>query len=61
MEIYKVEKSVKKIACDGGQGALGHPKVYYSLDGADEVTCSYCSTIFTKKNRKGAKDYKEIA
>ncbi len=61
MEIYKVEKSVKEVVCDGRQGALGHPKVYYNLDGIDEVTCSYCSAIFTKKNRKGAKNYKEVA
>ncbi|MEM6414920.1 MAG: zinc-finger domain-containing protein [Pseudomonadota bacterium] len=34
-----------RISCDGGGGALGHPKVWYSLrDG--EVTCGYCDRLF---------------
>lgn len=31
------------IACDGGGGALGHPKVYLKFDDSDEVVCPYCS------------------
>ena len=30
-----------RIACDGGGGALGHPKVYYSLE-TGVVDCGYC-------------------
>lgn len=56
-EIFKVDADTHRIACDGGKGALGHPKVYYSFDGADEVTCGYCDRLFTKKNRKGAQLY----
>lgn len=36
-----------KVACDGGEGALGHPRVWLSLDqSTGEVTCSYCDKIF---------------
>ncbi len=59
LEIYKVDKSVASIACDGGKGALGHPRVYYSFDGTDEVICGYCDCLFTKKNRKNTKPYLE--
>ena len=34
--------------CDGGGGALGHPKVYYTLhDG--EAECGYCDRKFIYK------------
>ena len=57
-EIFKVDADIQRVSCNGGHGALGHPKVYYSFDGADEVVCGYCDRLFTKKNRKGAKPYK---
>lgn len=35
------------VACNGGGGALGHPKVYLHLDGSTHsVTCPYCSRTF---------------
>ncbi|VDD82401.1 unnamed protein product [Mesocestoides corti] len=30
------------VACDGGNGALGHPKVYINLDKPGPHTCGYC-------------------
>jgi uncharacterized Zn-finger protein len=33
------------VACDGGQGALGHPKVYLSL-AQGEAVCPYCGRRF---------------
>ena len=34
-----------RVACDGGGGPLGHPKVWYSLaDGRAE--CLYCDRLF---------------
>ncbi|MCE9507236.1 MAG: zinc-finger domain-containing protein [Alphaproteobacteria bacterium] len=53
-EIFFVPKDKHQIACDGG-GALGHPKVYYTFEGQDEVTCGYCDRLFTKKHVAGAK------
>ena len=40
--------SVKSVPCDGGGGALGHPKVYYSLDNG-EAECGYCDRKFIYK------------
>ena len=31
----------RRIACDGGGGALGHPRVWYSLEDG-EAECGYC-------------------
>ena len=30
------------VACEGIGGALGHPRVYLSLEGKGEVECPYC-------------------
>ena len=34
------------VACDGGGGALGHPKVYLKFDDDHEIVCPYCSRRF---------------
>jgi uncharacterized Zn-finger protein len=41
-----------RVACDGGGGALGHPKVYLNLGPEGQVECPYCSRVY--KLRKGA-------
>jgi uncharacterized Zn-finger protein len=33
-------------ACDGGGGALGHPKVYLNLAPSGTAECPYCSRRF---------------
>ncbi|XP_015797262.2 NADH dehydrogenase [ubiquinone] iron-sulfur protein 6, mitochondrial [Nothobranchius furzeri] len=39
------------ISCDGGGGALGHPKVYINLDKDTKVgTCGYCGLQFKQKH-----------
>ena len=35
-----------QVACDGGGGALGHPKVYINLDSKEVQTCPYCGMRF---------------
>jgi len=35
-----------KIACDGGGGALGHPKVWLDMGQDIQVQCKYCDKIF---------------
>ena len=35
-----------KVACDGGGGALGHPKVYYDLHTHGYIDCGYCDRRF---------------
>ena len=37
----------KKVACDGGNGDMGHPKVYLNMGSKDYVICPYCSKLFT--------------
>ncbi|CAL1289731.1 unnamed protein product [Larinioides sclopetarius] len=34
------------ISCDGGGGALGHPKVYINLDQPGPKACGYCGLRF---------------
>ena len=31
-----------QVSCDGGGGALGHPRVYINLDDGKPVSCIYC-------------------
>lgn len=38
-----------RVACDGGGGALGHPKVWYELGADDFVECGYCDRRFVRK------------
>lgn len=38
----------RRISCDGGGGALGHPIVWYSLDDG-EAECGYCDRKFIFK------------
>jgi uncharacterized Zn-finger protein len=33
------------VSCDGGDGPLGHPRVYLRITGK-EITCPYCSKHF---------------
>ena len=34
------------VACDGGGGALGHPRVWYEMGGEDRAECRYCDRVF---------------
>lgn len=36
----------KRVACDGGGGALGHPLVYMDMGEDDFVECGYCDRRF---------------
>ena len=38
-----------RVACDGGGGALGHPRVWLTLDEATrQVRCPYCSRLYVE-------------
>ena len=43
-----IEVETMEVACDGGGGALGHPKVYLTLEGG-EIECPYCDRRFVLK------------
>lgn len=49
-EIITVENDTDEVSCDGGGGALGHPKVWYSFEGQDQVECGYCDRLFVKEH-----------
>ena len=34
------------VACDGGTGALGHPRVFLHFGDAREISCPYCSRSY---------------
>jgi len=37
------------VACNGGGGPLGHPRVYLNLGPAGEIECPYCSRQFLRR------------
>ena len=45
----------RKVSCDGGGGALGHPKVWYEMGHDDMVECKYCDRRFVLKGGKAAR------
>ncbi|MDZ4760030.1 MAG: zinc-finger domain-containing protein [Alphaproteobacteria bacterium] len=50
----KIVVATRKVACDGGGGALGHPKVWYDMGADDFVECKYCDRLFALKG--GSRD-----
>ncbi|MFN3261026.1 MAG: zinc-finger domain-containing protein [Pikeienuella sp.] len=50
-----VEVETRRVACDGGEGALGHPRVWLSVDPARGwVECPYCDRRFVLKEGAGS-------
>ena len=42
----------RRVACDGGGGALGHPITWYEMGDDDMVECKYCDRRFILKGGK---------
>jgi uncharacterized Zn-finger protein len=49
-ETIYVDEAV--VACDGGEGALGHPRVWLRIV-ADHVVCPYCSRVYVLNEGTG--------
>lgn len=47
------EVTATRIACDGGEGALGHPRVWLSMGPEGFVECPYCDKRFILKAGAG--------
>ena len=47
------EVEATRIACDGGEGALGHPSVWLSIGEHGFVECPYCDKKFVLKEGSG--------
>ncbi len=41
-----IEVASETVACDGGGGALGHPRVYLNMAGRGFIECGYCDRRF---------------
>ena len=46
-EIIHVDDEV--VACDGGNGPLGHPRVFLNMEGKGQIDCPYCGRRFILK------------
>lgn len=44
-----IEVDVDRVACDGGGGALGHPRVFLDLGENGEVVCGYCGRVYRRR------------
>lgn len=45
-----IETDAIQVWCDGGGGALGHPRVFLHLhDETGEILCPYCSRLYVLK------------
>ena len=47
VEIVEVEDV--KVVCDGGGGAVGHPRVFLNMGDKSEIDCPYCGRRFALK------------
>jgi uncharacterized Zn-finger protein len=47
-----IEVDDRTLACDGGDGALGHPRVFLFIE-KDSVLCPYCSRLYVLKPGAG--------
>ena len=50
-----------RVACDGIGGALGHPRVYLEMGGADFVECPYCDRRFVLAHGSEGKEDEHLA
>ena len=37
------------VCCDGGDGPLGHPRVYLNMEGKGWIDCPYCGRRYILK------------
>lgn len=52
-EVVQVDSRV--VACDGGEGPLGHPRVWLRIV-EDQIFCPYCSRVFVLNPGAGDDD-----
>jgi len=47
-KVPPIEVHARNVWCEGGGGALGHPKIYINLDRNKPVSCGYCGLRFVQ-------------
>lgn len=48
-----IEVTSTRVMCDGGGGALGHPRVWYDMGDDGFAECGYCDRRFVLKAGSG--------
>ncbi len=46
-ETFEVDNPI--VSCDGGDGPLGHPRVFLNIGEEGRIECPYCSRLFVLK------------
>ena len=52
-----IETDSETVDCDGGGGALGHPRVWLNTRGTGAVDCPYCDRRFVLKPGGNTKEH----
>lgn len=47
-----IEVDTAVVACDGGGGVDGHPRVFLNLSASGSVECPYCSRLFVLRGSR---------
>ena len=47
-----IEVTQRTVACDGGGGPLGHPRVFLYIE-TERVLCPYCSRLYVLSAKVG--------
>ena len=50
--VETIEVDEDRVACDGGGGALGHPRVFLNLGHDGRIDCPYCGRRFVRRPEK---------
>ena len=48
-ELETIAVNTDRVACNGGGGALGHPRVWLTLGTDGEIVCPYCSRHYVRR------------
>lgn len=49
-----IDVDTPTVACDGGKGSLGHPRVFLNMEGKGQIDCPYCGRRFVLKQDTAA-------
>jgi uncharacterized Zn-finger protein len=53
-----ISVTTRRVVCDGGEGALGHPRVWLQIDQRGYVDCPYCDRRFVlSEDARGGSDH----
>ena len=50
-QLEQIEVNQTSVACDGGGGPLGHPRVFLHMGDDHSVTCPYCSRRYVYRDQ----------